>query len=39
MQGFLTVEEMAALICLLGSDEASFSIGAAFDIASGRATY
>jgi 2-dehydro-3-deoxy-L-rhamnonate dehydrogenase (NAD+) len=36
---FVTVEEIAALVCWLASDECSFSTGAAFDISGGRATY
>jgi 2-dehydro-3-deoxy-L-rhamnonate dehydrogenase (NAD+) len=36
---FGTVEENAALICFLASDECSFSTGAVFDISGGRATY
>jgi 2-dehydro-3-deoxy-L-rhamnonate dehydrogenase (NAD+) len=36
---FGTVEEVAALVCWLGSREASFSTGAVFDISGGRATY
>ncbi|HQT59934.1 MULTISPECIES: SDR family NAD(P)-dependent oxidoreductase [unclassified Acidiphilium] len=39
MNRFGTVEEIAALICFLASDEASFSTGAVFDISGGRATY
>ena len=33
------VEEVAALISWLASDECSFSTGAVFDISGGRATY
>lgn len=36
---FGTVDEIAALICWLASDEASFSTGAVFDCSGGRATY
>jgi 2-dehydro-3-deoxy-L-rhamnonate dehydrogenase (NAD+) len=36
---FGTVEENAALICWLASEECSFSTGAVFDISGGRATY
>ena len=36
---FGKVEEVAALVCWLASDEASFSTGAVFDISGGRATY
>ncbi len=39
MARFGTVEEVAALICWLGSEEASFSTGAVFDCSGGRATY
>jgi NAD(P)-dependent dehydrogenase (short-subunit alcohol dehydrogenase family) len=34
-----TVEEVAALVAWLASDECSFSTGAVFDISGGRATY
>ena len=36
---FGLIEEVAALVCWLASEEASFSTGAAFDISGGRATY
>jgi 2-dehydro-3-deoxy-L-rhamnonate dehydrogenase (NAD+) len=36
---FGTVEENAALICFVASEECSFSTGAVFDISGGRATY
>lgn len=36
---FGTVEEMAALVCWLASEECSFATGAVFDISGGRATY
>jgi len=39
MGRFGTVEEVAALICWLASEECSFSTGAVFDISGGRATY
>jgi NAD(P)-dependent dehydrogenase (short-subunit alcohol dehydrogenase family) len=39
MGRFLQAEELAALICWLGSRECSFSTGAVFDISGGRATY
>jgi 3-oxoacyl-[acyl-carrier protein] reductase len=39
MGRFGTVDEVAALICWLASEECSFSTGAAFDISGGRATY
>jgi len=36
---FGRVEEIAAMICWLACDEASFSTGAVFDVSGGRATY
>ncbi len=39
MGRFVEVEEIAALICWLSSEECSFSTGAVFDISGGRATY
>jgi 3-oxoacyl-[acyl-carrier protein] reductase len=36
---FGLVDEIAAMICWLASDEASFSTGAVFDVSGGRATY
>ncbi len=39
MQRFGTVDEVAALICWLCSEEASFSTAAVFDCSGGRATY
>ena len=36
---FGLVEEIAALICWLASEERSFSTGAVFDLSGGRATY
>lgn len=36
---FGTADEVAALVCWLCSDEASFSTGAVFDCSGGRATY
>ncbi|HEY6865048.1 MAG TPA: SDR family NAD(P)-dependent oxidoreductase [Burkholderiales bacterium] len=39
MGRFVTVDEIAALVCWLASDECSFSTGAVFDISGGRATY
>lgn len=39
MQRFLQVEEAAALIGWLASEDCAFSTGAAFDISGGRATY
>jgi len=39
MNRFVTVDEIAALVCWLASEECSFSTGAVFDISGGRATY
>jgi NAD(P)-dependent dehydrogenase (short-subunit alcohol dehydrogenase family) len=39
MGRFLEVDEVAALICWLATEECSFSTGAVFDISGGRATY
>jgi 2-dehydro-3-deoxy-L-rhamnonate dehydrogenase (NAD+) len=36
---FGTVDEIAALVCWLASEECSFSTGAVFDVSGGRATY
>jgi 3-oxoacyl-[acyl-carrier protein] reductase len=36
---FGTVEEIAAMVCWLASEECSFSTGAVFDLSGGRATY
>ena len=36
---FGEVDEIAALVCWLASEECSFSTGAVFDISGGRATY
>jgi 3-oxoacyl-[acyl-carrier protein] reductase len=36
---FLELDEVAALICWLATEECSFSTGAVFDISGGRATY
>jgi 3-oxoacyl-[acyl-carrier protein] reductase len=36
---FGTVDEIAALVCWLASEECSFSTGAVFDASGGRATY
>lgn len=36
---FGEIEEVAALICWLASEECSFSTGAVFDVSGGRATY
>jgi len=39
MGRFGEVEEIAALVCWLASEECSFSTGAVFDLSGGRATY
>jgi len=39
MGRFLELDEVAALICWLASEDCSFSTGAVFDISGGRATY
>ncbi len=39
MGRFVTVEEIAALVCWLASQDCAFSTGAVFDISGGRATY
>ena len=39
MGRFGTVDEIAALVCWLASEECSFSTGAVFDASGGRATY
>src|SRR5207244_2903368 len=36
---FGEVEEIAAMVCWLASEECSFSTGAVFDLSGGRATY
>ena len=36
---FGTVDEIAAMVCWLASEDCSFSTGAVFDLAGGRATY
>src|SRR5690606_18568018 len=36
---FVRVEEIAAMVCWLSSEDCSFSTGAVFDISGGRATY
>ena len=33
------LEEVAALVCWLASDDCSFNTGAVFDLSGGRATY
>jgi 3-oxoacyl-[acyl-carrier protein] reductase len=39
MGRFVEVDEIAALVCWLTSEDCSFSTGAVFDISGGRATY
>ena len=39
MNRFVTVDEVAALVCWLASEDCSFSTGAVFDISGGRGTY
>jgi 3-oxoacyl-[acyl-carrier protein] reductase len=39
MGRLVEVDEIAALVCWLASDDCSFSTGAVFDISGGRATY
>ena len=39
MGRFGTVEEVAALVAWLASEDCSFSTGAVFDLSGGRATY
>ena len=39
MGRFGEIDEVAALICWLASEECSFTTGAVFDISGGRATY
>ena len=36
---FVQVEEIAAMVCWIASEENSFTTGAAFDLSGGRATY
>jgi 3-oxoacyl-[acyl-carrier protein] reductase len=36
---FVKVEELAALVAWIASEECSFTTGAVFDISGGRATY
>jgi 3-oxoacyl-[acyl-carrier protein] reductase len=36
---FGLIDEVAALVCWLASEECSFSTGAVFDVSGGRATY
>ena len=39
MGRFGEIDEIAALVCWLASEECSFSTGAVFDASGGRATY
>ncbi|MCX7893934.1 MAG: SDR family oxidoreductase [Burkholderiales bacterium] len=39
MGRFVLVEEIAALVCFLASEDCAFSTGGVFDISGGRATY
>jgi NAD(P)-dependent dehydrogenase (short-subunit alcohol dehydrogenase family) len=39
MERFVAVEEIAALVAWLASEDCAFSTGAVFDISGGRATY
>ena len=39
MGRFLLVEELAAMVTWLASEDCAFSTGAVFDISGGRATY
>ena len=39
MGRFGTVDEIAAMVCWLASEDCSFSTGAVFDLSGGRATY
>jgi 3-oxoacyl-[acyl-carrier protein] reductase len=39
MNRFVNVDEIAALVCWLASEDCSFSTGAVFDISGGRATH
>jgi 3-oxoacyl-[acyl-carrier protein] reductase len=39
MGRFVTVDEIAAMVCWLASEDCAFSTGAVFDISGGRATY
>jgi 3-oxoacyl-[acyl-carrier protein] reductase len=39
MGRFLQVDELAAMVCWLSSEDCSFSTGAVFDITGGRSTY
>ena len=39
MNRFVQVDEIAALVCWLASEDCSFSTAGVFDISGGRATY
>ncbi len=39
MARFVGVDEIAAMVCWLSSEDCSFSTGAVFDISGGRGTY
>jgi 3-oxoacyl-[acyl-carrier protein] reductase len=39
MGRFVELDEVAAMVAWLGSEECSFSTGAVFDLSGGRATY
>jgi len=39
MSRFVTVDEIASLVCWLASEDCAFSTGAVFDISGGRGTY
>ena len=39
MNRFVTVDEVASLVCWLASEDCAFSTGGVFDISGGRATY
>jgi 3-oxoacyl-[acyl-carrier protein] reductase len=39
MNRFVTVDEIASLVCWLASEDCAFSTGGVFDISGGRATY
>jgi 2-dehydro-3-deoxy-L-rhamnonate dehydrogenase (NAD+) len=39
MNRFVTVDEVASLVCWLASEDCSFTTGGVFDISGGRATY
>ena len=39
MSRFVTVDEVASLVCWLASEDCAFSTGGVFDISGGRATY